>query len=308
MVINYNHSSGDRLRSMLRMQPALSQLIIVNVAVWFVIQLIQLAGLLSSPSGSGGDQIWLNIVLQWIGVPAAIPNLIQKPWTIITYMFVQEGFWHLFFNMIWLYWFGKIFMEFMPGRKIYSLYFIGGISGALTFILAYNIFPVFEDTIALSTTIGASASVMAITIATAVLVPDYTVNLIFIGPIKLKHIAIFYVILDVLMIRSGNAGGHFAHIGGAVSGALFILFIRKDVAQRLGLNRLKSLFTDPFRRKQLHKVHSSKQRPLNDDEYNRQKVQKQQKIDHILDKISRSGYSSLSAEEKDILFNSSKNQ
>jgi len=305
--MNYNQQSGDRLRSMLRMQPALSQLIIVNVAVWFALQLLQLAGLLSSPSGTRGDHIWLDIVVQWIGVPAAIPNLIQKPWTIITYMFVQEGFWHLFFNMIWLYWFGKIFMEFMPGRKIYTLYFIGGISGALTFILAYNIFPVFQDTIALSTTIGASASVMAITIATAVLVPDYTVNLIFIGPIKIKHIAIFYIILDVLMIRSGNAGGHFAHIGGAVSGAFFILFIRKDVAERLGLKRLKSLLADSFRRKHLHKVHS-KGRPLNDDEYNRQKVQKQQKIDHILDKISRSGYSSLSAEEKDILFNSSKNQ
>jgi membrane associated rhomboid family serine protease len=289
------------------MQPALSQLIIVNVAVWFVLQLLQLTGLLFSPSGIRGDQLWLDVVLQWIGVPAAIPNLVQKPWTLITYMFVQEGFWHLFFNMIWLYWFGKIFMEFMPGRKIYTLYIIGGISGALTFILAYNIFPVFEDTIALSTTIGASASVMAITFATAVLVPDYTVNLIFIGPIKIKHIAIFYVILDILMIRSGNAGGHFAHIGGAVSGALFILFIRKDVAQKLGLNSLISLVTDPFRRKQLHKVHS-KGKPLSDDDYNRQKVQKQQKIDHILDKISRSGYSSLSAEEKEILFNSSKNQ
>ena len=306
-MINYNQPSGGRFRSMLRMQPAISQLIMVNVAVWFALQLLQLAGLLSAPSGTRGDQIWLDIVLQWIGVPASIPNLIQKPWTLITYMFVQEGFMHLFFNMIWLYWFGKIFMEFMPGRKIYTLYFLGGISGALTFILAYNIFPVFHDTIALSTTIGASASVMAITFATAVLVPDYTVNLIFIGPIKIKHIAIFYVILDVLMIRSGNAGGHFAHIGGAVSGVLFILFIRKDVAQRLGLSRLKSLLADPFRRKQLHKVHSQG-RPLNDDEYNRQKVQKQQKIDHILDKISRSGYSSLSAEEKEILFNSSKNQ
>jgi membrane associated rhomboid family serine protease len=305
--MNYNQSAGERLKSFLHMQPALSQLILVNVGVWFALALVQLGGFLFQPMGAGGDQLWLNTVLQWIGVPAAIPNLIQRPWTLITYMFVHEGFWHLFFNMIWLYWFGKIFMEFMPGGKIYTLYFIGGISGALTFILAYNIFPVFEDTIGLSTTIGASASVMALTIATAVLVPDYTVNLLFIGQLKIKYIAIFYIILDVLMIRSGNAGGHFAHIGGAISGALFILFIRKDVAQRLGLIRLKSLFADPFRRKQLHKVHSAG-KPLTDDEYNKQKVLKQQKIDHILDKISRSGYSSLSAEEKDILFNSSKNQ
>jgi membrane associated rhomboid family serine protease len=303
-MMNYNQSAGDRLRSLAQMKPALSQLIMVNVGVWFILALVQLAGFLSQPAGLAGDQLWLEKLLPWIAVPASVPNLMLKPWTLITYMFVQEGFWHLFFNMIWLYWFGKIFMEFMPGRKIYSIYLIGGISGALMFILAYNIFPVFHDTMELSTTIGASASVLAITIATAVLVPDYSVNLLFIGQLKIKYIAIFTVILDVLMIRSGNAGGHIAHIGGAISGALFILFIRKDVAQRLGLLRLKTML-NPFGRKPLRKVHSQK-RPLNDDEYNRQKVQKQQKIDHILDKISRSGYSSLSAEEKDILFNSSK--
>jgi len=155
-------------------------------------------------------------------------------------------------------------------------------------------------------TIGASASVLAITVATAVLVPDYTVNLMFIGPVKIKYIAIFTIILDVLMIRSGNAGGHFAHIGGAISGALFILFIRKDIARRIGLFRLGSIIGNPFKRKPLHTVHR-KGRPLSDEEYNKQKVVKQKKIDHILDKISRSGYTSLSAEEKEILFNSSKN-
>lgn len=301
-----NHSVGDRIRGFLRMQPTLSRLIIANVSVWFVLQILQLAGLLTSPPGSGGDQIWLGIVLPWIGVPASIPVLLLKPWTILTYMFVQEGFWHLFFNMIWLYWFGKIFIEFIPGRKIYTLYFIGGISGALTFILAYNIFPVFHDTVGIATTIGASASVLAIAIATAVLVPAYTVNLMFIGPVKIKYIAIFTVILDVLMIRSGNAGGHFAHIGGAISGALFILLTRKDVAQRIGLMSFAKSLTSPFKRKHLHKVHSQG-RPITDDEYNRNKALKQKKIDQILDKISKSGYSSLSAEEKEILFNSSKN-
>jgi hypothetical protein len=129
----------------------------------------------------------------------------------------------------------------------------------------------------------------------------------FIGPLKIKYIAIISVILDILMIRSGNAGGHFAHIGGAISGALYILFVRNNVAQWFGLSFLKSLRTGSFRRKPLRKVHSSS-RPLTDDEYNSQKAMKQQKLDHILDKISRSGYTSLSAEEKEILFNSSKNQ
>lgn len=305
--MNYNQSAGNRLRSMVQMKPALSQLVIANVVVWFALEMVKLAGLLLNPAGSHGDQLWIDNLIPWIGVPASLPNLMLKPWTLITYMFVHEGFWHLFFNMIWLYWFGKIFMEFMPGRKIYTIYLVGGISGALTFILAYNIFPVFQDTIHISTTIGASASVLAITIATAVLVPDYTVNLMFIGPVKIKYIAIFTVILDVLMIRSGNAGGHFAHIGGAIAGALYILFIRNNLAKQLGILQIKALIVNTFSRKPLRKVHS-KARPMSDEEFNRKKVLNQEKIDHILDKISRSGYSSLSAEEKDILFNSSKKQ
>ncbi len=300
--MNYNQNTGDRIRSIARLRPELSQLIIVNAAVWFALALVQLAGFLSQPSGAQGDQQWLGIVVQWLGVPASVPNLMLKPWTIITYMFVQESFWHLFFNMIWLFWFGKIFMEFMPGKKIFTIYIIGGISGALSFMLAYNIFPVFEETLHISTTIGASASVLAIAIATAVLVPDYTVNLLFLGQVKIKYIAIFTIVLDVLMIRSGNAGGHLAHLGGAVSGALYILYIRNNVSQLLGLSHFNPLKL--FKPKPLRKVHSAG-RPLSDEEYNKQKASKQQKIDQILDKISRSGYTSLSAEEKEILFNSS---
>jgi len=304
--MKYNQSAGDRFRSLVHLQPALLQLIAVNIVVWFLLALVQLAGFLSEPPGTAGDQLWLANVLSWIGVPASIPTLLQRPWTIMTYMFVQEGFWHLFFNMIWLFWFGKIFMEFKPGRSIYFIYLIGGISGAVAFIMAYNLFPVFQESISLATTIGASASVLAITIATAVLVPDYSVNLMFIGPVKIKYIAVFTVVLDILMIRSGNAGGHFAHIGGALSGALYIYFIRYNVRGVSGLSNIEAIITRVFRRKQMRKVHST-QRPLSDEEYNKQKVLKQQKIDLILDKISRSGYSSLSSEEKDILFNSSKN-
>ena len=304
--MNYQQSASERLKSLFKSQPALSQLILVNVGVWFALSLVQLVGFLLQTPGTQGDQFWLETVLQWIGVPAYIPNLLLHPWTIITYMFVHEGLWHLFFNMIWLFWFGKIFMEFMPGKRIYYLYLLGGISGALTFILAYNMFPVFQDSLQLSTTIGASAAVLAITVATAVLVPDYSVNLMFLGPVKIKYIAFFTVVLDVLMIRSGNAGGHFAHIGGAISGALYVLFLRTNLVHNPGLTKLKSLLISFIKPRKLHKVYSTG-RPLTDEEYNRIKLQKQQKIDLILEKISRSGYSSLSSEEKDILFNSSKN-
>jgi membrane associated rhomboid family serine protease len=286
------------------MRPALTKLITINVGVWFILTLIQIAGFLAHSSSIQGDQLWLDSALNWIGVPAYIPNVLLKPWTIITYMFVQESFWHLFFNMIWLFWFGKIFMEFNPGKRIYAIYIIGGIAGALTFIFSYNIFPVFDETVKLATTIGASASVLAITTATAVLVPGYTVNLLFIGSVKIKYIAIFTIILDVLMIRSGNAGGHFAHIGGAISGVLYILILKQNFRLFSSLSDLKKKF---FTKKPLHKIHSQA-KPLSDEEYNRQKALKQQKIDLILDKISKSGYTSLSNEEKEILFNSSKNQ
>ncbi len=305
--MNYNQSASERFRGMLQVQPALWMLILVNVGVWFLLALVKTGGFLAHPAGTEGEQLWLDMILGWVAVPASIPVLMLKPWTLITYMFVQESFWHLFFNLIWLYWFGKIFMEFMPGRKIVTLYFIGGIAGALTFILSYNAFPVFHDTLQFSTTIGSSASVLAITVATAVLVPAYTVNFLFIGPVKIKYIALFTVILDVLMIRSGNAGGHFAHIGGAISGALYILFIRNNVGQMLGFSYLKSLNLNPFKRKPMRRVHTTN-KPLTDEEFNIMKAAKQKKIDHILDKISRSGYTSLSSEEKDLLFKSSKNQ
>lgn len=307
MPMNYNQSAGDRFRGMVQVQPALSMLILVNIGVWFLLALVKIGGFLAHPAGTDGDQLWLNMILGWIAVPASVSELLLKPWTIISYMFVQESFWHLFFNLLWLYWFGKIFMEFMPGRRILTIYLIGGITGAATFVLAYNIFPVFKETIELSTTIGSSASVLAITIATAVLVPSYSVNLLFIGPVKIKYIALFTVILDVLMIRSGNAGGHFAHIGGAISGALYILFIRNNLARILGFSYLRSFIINPFKSKPLRKVHIN-HRPLSDEEFNLQKAAKQKKIDHILDKISRSGYTSLSSEEKDMLFNSSKNK
>jgi len=303
--MNYNQSAGERIRGLMKMQPELSRLISVNLVIWFALSLVQLAGFLSQPPGIAGDQIWLYQVLQWLGVPAALPALFAKPWTIVTYMFVQEDFWHLFFNMIWLFWFGKIFMEFLPGRKIYLVYCIGGISGALTFILAYNIFPVFAASLPLATTIGASASVLGITIATAVLVPDYSINLMLIGPLKIKYIALFTVILDVLMIRSGNAGGHFAHIGGAISGALYVLAMRNNLNDLLGFSKLKFFKIYPFSYRRVKRVYTTG-KPLSDEEYNKAKAMKQAKIDKILDKISRSGYSSLSSDEKDFLFNNSK--
>lgn len=290
---------------MLKVQPVLSKLIVVNVLVWFVLNLVQLAGYLMNTDSIAGDALWLDQVIDFLAVPAYIPSVFSKPWSLFTYMFVQQDFWHLFFNMIWLFWFGKILGEFVSNSKVLIIYILGGLAGAFAFIAAYNIFPVFHSSVPDASTIGASASVLAITIATAVLVPTYTVNLLFVGQIKIKYIALFVVILDVLMIRSGNAGGHFAHLGGAILGLLFI-WISRDVLKGKSLSKILNFKALSFKRKsKLHKVYEQK-KPLNDEEYNTIKAEKQKQIDTILDKISRSGYSSLSAAEKELLFKSSK--
>lgn len=300
----YNKSVGRRLISLAHIQPALLQLIILNTGVWLALALIQLAGFLTHPANAHGDQLWLNLLLPWIGVPASIPNLLAKPWTIITYMFVHESFWQLFFNMFWLYWFGNILLEFMSRRQLYLIYLIGGISGALAFILTCNIFPVFQETLDILLETGASASVLAIVIATEVLVPEYTLLLVFIGPVRIKYVVIFAVILDLLIFRSGNISGH---IGGALSGALFVLITHKDVIRHLGLIQIKSFLINSFRRKPMYKA-QTKGKLQKDERFNKSEVIKQQKIDLILDKIYIGGYNSLSEEEKDFLFNSSKNQ
>lgn len=257
------------------------------------------------PADKFGDVIWLQKVLEYLAVPAFIAKLAENPWTLVTYMFVHEGFWHLIMNMFWLYWFGKIFLEFLNSRKLVAIYFLGGISGALAFILAYNFFPVFSNALESASTIGASASVLAITIATAVLVPNYSVNLLFIGNIKIKYIALFVVILDILMIRSGNAGGHFAHLGGALAGMLYI-WATRNISAKKKSGFWKNLSFNSFIKKQKLKKVYVQNKPLSDEEYNEIRANKQKQIDEILDKISRSGYSSLSSAEKELLFKNSK--
>jgi len=204
-------------------------------------------------------------------------------------MFLQEGFFHLFFKT----------------------YLLGGLSGALLFILAFNIFPVFQNSIAYTIALGSSASVLAILVAIATYVPNYSVHLVLIGRTKLKYIAISFVILDILTIRNGNEGGHIAHIGGALWGYIYSSALLKgnDIASfmnSLNFNWLKRFFTkkekSPFK-----DIHRNK-RPLTDQEYNARKSAQQKSIDKILDKISKSGYNSLTKEEKEILFKYSNKQ
>lgn len=257
--------------------------------------------------------------MQYIEMPSSLSLLIQRPWTIITYMFVHFDFLHILFNMLWLYWFGGIFLQFFTGRQLGGLYVLGGIAGAGLFLLAYNLLPYLRQFADNSFLLGASASVMAIVFAVSFYQKDYVINLLFIGRIKLIWLAIGVLLLDIIAITSENAGGHIAHIGGALLGIFFATQYRKGKDLTGPMNRVIDRFVNFITKKPTFKVfrsekktsaHQQKQqqsrRPESDEEYLRRKKEENRIIDEILDKLKRSGYESLSAEEKKKLFDASR--
>ena len=157
----------------------------------------------------------------WLAVPADLGSLIYKPWTLITYMFLHYDFLHILFNMLWLFWFGQLFMQFIIPKRMLSVYLLGGLSGALLYIIAFNLIPAFQPSVPVSIALGASASVYAVVVAVCAYIPDYSMGLLLIGRVKLKYIAIVVVVIDILSISQGNAGGHIAHLGGA----LFVILV-----------------------------------------------------------------------------------
>jgi len=291
----------DEIKKSFKGGSTLTKLIYINLAVFLAVKLIGVIFFLLSidPTFS---------IVNWFAVPADFNNLIFKPWTIFTYMFLHQDFIHILFNMLWLYWFGQIFLRYFDEKKLLSVYLLGGLAGAFLYILAFNVFPVFGNILPLSYALGASASVIAIVIAVSVYAPNFKINLLFIGPVALKYIAIVTIILDILSIASSNAGGHIAHLGGALFGYLYISQLRKGKNITKGFDRFMDKFFSLFKRREKFKV--SYKRPMNDMErdivYNKEQKAKQEDIDRILDKIATSGYESLSKKEKETLFKNSK--
>jgi len=282
----------------------------VNIIVFIIINVISLFFFLYQINPENNQSVGISKIIGWLAVPSNIHSLFLKPWTLISYMFLQENILHLLFNILVLYFSGKIFLEYLNKQQLLLTYFLGGIFGAILYIASYNIFPAFHDSLPYSVALGSSASVLAILIAIATYIPNYQVNLMFIGKLKLKYIAITFVLLDILSIEKENPGGHIAHLGGALWGFSYINIFLKNLA--LDKNSKKNNFKDilkyfNFKKKShLKEVYSNK-RPLTDEEYNFIKSQRQKKIDNILDKISKSGYSSLTKEEKELLFKNSNN-
>ncbi len=223
-------------------------------------------------------------------------------------MFLHEGFLHILFNMLWLFWFGKIFLEYLDQKKLLSVYLLGGLVGGALFILSYNVFPAFQQTLYGSIALGASAAVMAIVMTISFYVPDYKINMMFIGPLKLKYLALAVIVIDILSIQGDNAGGHIAHLGGALFGFVYASQIRKGKDISRGFNRIMDWVFSLFKRRSKLKVEYKRPagKSETDIEFKQRKAGEQKEIDHILEKISKSGYDALSKKEKEILFRSSK--
>ncbi|MBM3405380.1 MAG: rhomboid family intramembrane serine protease [Bacteroidetes bacterium] len=301
MNASQTHRPFQDFRGFFRSGSVHSRLILINVIVFLAVNLIYLFLWLFrvDPSSEG-----IPVILDLFGVPASIGKLIIRPWTLFTYMFLQEDFFHIFFNMVILYFGGSIFTEYLGGKKLLITYVLGGLSGALFFILAYNLFPVFSPVVGQAIALGASASVLAILIAAATFIPEYSVQLILFGKIKLKYIALILVIVDIFSISRDNPGGHIAHLGGALFGFIYAINLRKgrELFGFLGKHKV----ANPFKQRRKPADPSfSYQRPMTDQTYNEKRAVHQQRVDEILDKIAKGGYDSLTREEKEFLFKAS---
>lgn len=275
----------------------LMQLIYLNGGIFLVMMVLRVLFYLTGSISN------YSLITAYLGLSSSFDLLLFRPWTILTHMFVHDGFLHILFNMMWLYFGGTLFLTFHDSKKLLSTYLLGGFSGAALFLFAMNVFPVFQDSVTFA--VGASAAVLAIVVAVATTAPNYVVRLVLLGPVKLKYIAIASVVFDVLLIPSGNAGGHIAHLGGALFGFVFASQLKRG--NDLTVDFLNPLFwlrdKLPSRNNRIKVVHS---KPKSRYEFNEEKADKQEQIDAILEKIKRSGYDSLSKKEKEILFKASK--
>ena len=286
----------SNLKGSFRHGNILVKLIYINVGLFILIRLLSVLLLLFNAQ---------NIpFLFYLQLPASLESLLYRPWTIVTYMFTHYDFLHILFNMLWLYWFGALFLSAFNERQLGGLYLLGGFAGAFFFILSYNLFPYFRGMVDFSYLMGASASVMAIVFAISFYQKDRIINLFLIGRVKLIYLALFTLVIDLLAITSENAGGHIAHIGGALMGIWFASQAQAGKDLTASLNRIVDWFVNLGKRKPKMKV--TYKRTETDYEYNARKHQEEEDINNILDKIKRSGYQSLSAEEKKRLFDSSK--
>lgn len=265
---------------------AIRQIIMINLGAFIFTVFV---GVIARLSGFAPEEL-----LTYFYIPSNLGKLIIRPWTLLTNIFFHAGFWHLLGNMILLYLIGRILEDFMDFKKIWKIFLYGGISGAMLFVISYNIFPVFNEVVGYKKLLGASGGVTAILVATGTFLPKYQIRPFGLFNVELRWVALFFVFRDLYMFPvSDNTGGLFAHIGGAIFGLIFILNLQGKITKP-NLNQT-SFFWDKKRDERMRgPIITDKKPKPNQDE-----------IDAILDKISQSGYDSLSKHEKDVLFKAS---
>ncbi|HEY5917155.1 MAG TPA: rhomboid family intramembrane serine protease [Chryseolinea sp.] len=278
------------------------QLILINVVVYLVLVVFFVVSTVSQfPE-------FFEIIHKIVAIPAPLVEFLQRPWTIITYAFVHDwtGILHILFNMLFLYWFGRLFVEYLGSDKLISVYFLGALAGAVAYLIVYNVIPFYEARIPSGGMVGASAAVYAIVVATATLLPDYTFFLLLLGPVRIKYIAAFYIVLSFLGSVGSNEGGNIAHLGGALIGFVYIKQLQAGVNWGSWITAVIDWCKGLFSPKPKVKVTYRKEASAAAKKATKGSSVSQDEIDTILDKISDGGYESLTKEEKEKLFNASK--
>lgn len=248
-------------------------------------------------------------ISDWFQLPKDFKEFITQPWSLLTYSFFHAGFGHIFWNMIMLYFAGRIFLNLFDNQRFINVYFLGVLVGGLVFLLSYNIFPTLLDTN--TALIGASAGVTAVLIFVCAYIPNQEVRIIFFS-VKLWHVGAFFVLVDLIQIPyGGNVGGRLAHLGGALLGYVYARQLLNGTDIGAGFTKLGNSLTEMFKPREkkapLKTVYKKKEAGgKGSSAYD--KAAHQRKIDAILDKISKSGYESLSKAEKDFLFKAGKEE
>lgn len=272
------------------------QLILINVVIFIFLAILYVI------STVAGYSDWFSFLQKQFTLSPQLNEFIYKPYTLITYAFSHSlnDIWHIFFNMISLYWFGRLFIEYLGNDRLIAVYVLGALAGGFIYLILFNTVPFFEQRAGIGM-VGASASIYAIMIACATLIPDYTFFLLLFGPVRIKYIALFFILISFIGTVSANAGGNLAHLGGAAIGYIYVKQLQsgRNIGSWISylLDRLKSIFSVIMRSPQ---VHRKKETPGSSRAVSSQVSQ--QEIDAILDKISESGYDSLSKDEKEKLF------
>lgn len=287
-------SVADQLKSQFRQGDNMTRLIIVNVAVFVIFLLLDMLSFLIT----GTTDYLARYAREWLALPSDPLAFITRPWTIVTYMFLHADFWHLLFNMLILFFSGRMFLEYVGDRRLLTVFLYGGIAGGMLFFLLFNISPAFTTGLPL---VGASAGVVAVLVAVATYVPNLPVRLFFVLEVKLWMVAALAVVGYVAGVTGSNGGGHLAHLGGAAVGYIFVQQLRKGNDWSIGLYNLFDRAKRWFEPKpKVKKVYSNPSKKANSTTARNQN--EQQRIDEILDKISKSGYEKLTKDEKEFLF------